>query len=244
MKSSKIENVNGMHNSLIIFFIPIIFLLMIDESKAQINAKTEADTLVGLVVNQKGKAMRNIPVSYPGKGIQNSDKKGIFVFPNVSLSDTLTVVLPKSRIWMIPVSGMSFLKITIRDDQFSVAEAKDEIIGTGYGTVNKRTDTSGHVVISGDDLRKGGHTDLMRALAGKVSGLSVVRTDDGVEKFLIRGGSTSFMLDNTALCIVDGTVVENFDHVDIYSVENVTVMKDASIYGVRGANGAVVVKTK
>ena len=228
-------------------FIPFVLLLIAHAAMAQINTKTEADTLVGLVVNQKGKVMKNIPVSYQGKEVQHTDKKGIFVFPNVSLSDTLTMVLPKSRIWQIPVSGMSFLKITIRDDQFSVTEAKDEIVNTGYGKVNKRTDTSGHVTISGDELRKSGHTDLMRALSGKVSGLSVVRNDDGEHKLIIRGGQATGgpnVNDNSALCVVDGFVVDNFDQVDIYTVESVTVMKDASIYGIRGANGAVVVKTK
>jgi len=254
MKSTEVKMLKTMCSArLTTFVIPFktgiiisfMFLWFAHETMAQSSTKTNADTLVGWVVNQKGKAMKDIPVSYPGKNVQRTDKKGFFEFPNVSLSDTLTIVLPKSRIWQIPVSGMSFLKITIRDNQFSIAEAKDEIINTGYGTAKKRTDPSGHVVISGDELRKSGQTDLMRALSGKVSGLSVVRNSDGEEKLYIRGGApTLYAGDGSALYVVDGVVVDNFEHVDIYSVEFVTVMKEASIYGVRGANGAVVVKTK
>jgi len=226
-------------------FILLMLSLSVHVSALPFNAKAQADTLVGLVVNQKGKALKNISVAYTEKTVQQTDKKGIFMFSNVSLSDTLTVVLSKSRIWQIPVSGMSFLKIIIRDKDFSVTEAKNEIINIGYGTVNKRTNTSDVVTISGDELRKGGQTNLTRALTGKVAGLTVVRTDDGEEKLVIRGGAPSFQIkDNSALLLVDGMIVDNFDDVDIYTVEQVTVMKNASIYGMRGANGAIVVKTK
>ena len=231
-------------HQMIRIIISILLLLSAFELAAQTNAKSETDTLVGLVVNPKGKAMRNIPVTFPGKALQQTNRKGLFVFPNVSLSDTLTLLLPQSRIWQIPISGMSFLKITIRDDQFSVVEAKDEIIHIGYGTVNRQNDVSGNVTISGDELRKNGQTDLMQALIGRVSGLTIDRTADGERKIVIRGGATSFYLDNSALIVIDDILVDNMDHVDIHSVESVTVMKDASIYGVRGANGAVIVQTK
>ena len=225
-----------------------MFLLTIAPSTAfampSYNTEAATDTLVGLMVNQKGKAMKNISVVYAGK-VARTDKKGIFMFPNVSLSDTLSLLLPKKRIWQVPVVGMSFVKITVREDRYTIDEAKDEIVFIGYGTMNKRTGTSGNTSISGDELRKGGQTDIYRALSGKIAGLTVVRTDDGEMKLVIRGGSPSFVIeDNSALLVVDGMFVDNFDHVDIYSVEQVTVMKDATIYGMRGSNGAVVIKTK
>jgi len=230
----------------ILIIILFISLLTVHESAAYFDANTETqtDTLVGLMVNQKGKAMKNISVVYTGK-VQRTDKKGIFMFSDVSLADTLTLLLPQKRIWQIPIVGMSFVKITVREDRYSIAEAKDEIVYISYGTMNKRTGTSGNTSISGDDLRKGGQTDIYRALTGKIAGLSVVQRDDGELKLVIRGGSPSFIIeDNSALLVVDGMIVDNLDHVDIHSVEQVTVMKDATIYGMRGANGAVVIKTK
>ena len=226
-------------------FIPVIlFFLTVHVSVAQNDVKIEADTLVGLVVNKKGKALKNISVSYSGKGVQQTNKNGIFVFPDVSLSDTLTIVLSKSRIWEIPVSGTPYLKIVALDQDYSIAEAKNEIINTGYGTVSKKNNASNEVSISGDELRKGGQTDLTRALIGKVAGLAVVRTDDGEQKLVIRGGAPSIQIqDNSALLIVDGMPVDNLDDVDIFRVEQVTVLKQASIYGMRGSNGAIVVKT-
>ena len=235
------------------FFILFMIFMTVNVSATQFNGLSAgsccfaqgADTLVGLIVNQKGKPMRNITVSYTRTMLQRTDRNGIFVFPNVSLNDTLSLFLPKKRIWQVPVAGMSFLKITVREDNYSLTEAKDEIVYIGYGTMNKRNTPSDVVSISGDELRRGGQTDLTRALTGKIAGLTVVRRDDGEMKLVIRGGSPSFMIeDNSALLVVDGMIVENFDHVDIFSVETVTVMKQATMYGMRGSNGAVIVKLK
>ena len=229
-----------------IFTSIILFLSACSVAFAMPPSNTEAatDTLVGLIINQKGKAMKNISVVYAGK-VERTDKKGIFMFPEVSLSDTLSLLLPKKRIWQVPVVGMSFVKITVQEDRYSLDEAKDEIVYIGYGSMNKRTGSSGNISISGDELRKGGQTDIYRALTGKIAGLTVVRTDDGEMKFVIRGGAPSFVIeDNSALLVVDGMIVDNLDHVDIYSIEQVTVMKEATIYGMRGSNGAIVIKTK
>ena len=230
------------------FFIFIILLSFMPSSVWAVEfevSPTANDTLVGLIINEKGKPMKNISVSYTRTMLQRTDRKGIFVFPNVSLDDTLSLFLPKKRIWQVPVVGMSFLKITVLDNNYTITEAKDEILYIGYSTTNKRNTSSDVVSISGDELRRGGQTDLTLALTGKIAGLAVVRKDDGELKLVIRGGSPSFVIeDNSALLVVDGMIVDNLDYVDIYSVEQVTVMKDASIYGMRGANGAVVIKTK
>jgi len=204
---------------------------------------TPTDTLVGLVVDKKGKAMKNVVVSFPGKDLQRTDRKGIFSFPNVSLHDTLSILLPKNRIWQIPVSGMSFLKITLRDTDYSTAEAKNEILDTGYGTVKKSRSSSANVVLTGDELRETGQNDILQAIVGKVPGLNLVYLDNGTQSISIRGGA-SFSLDNSPLFVVDGITVESLHFVNINDVKQVTIMKEASIYGSRGANGAILVTTR
>ena len=57
-------------------------------------------------------------------------------------------------------------------------------------------------------------------------------------------GQTSFYLDSTPLFVVDDVVVNSLDIVNIHDVEHVEVLKDANMYGSRGANGAILVKTK
>ncbi|MDE5650212.1 MAG: TonB-dependent receptor plug domain-containing protein, partial [Duncaniella sp.] len=54
----------------------------------------------------------------------------------------------------------------------------------------------------------------------------------------------SLMLSSTPLYIVDGVQVSSLDFISIYDVDHVEVLKDASQYGSRGANGAILVTTK
>jgi TonB-dependent SusC/RagA subfamily outer membrane receptor len=138
---------------------------------------------------------------------------------------------------------MPFLKITVRDTDYSTAEAKDEILDTGYGAVKKSRSTSGNTVLTGDELRETGQNDILQAISGKVPGLNLVYLADGTQTVTIRGGA-SFSLNNSPLFIVDGITVESLNYVNINDVQQVTVMKEASIYGARGANGAILVKTR
>ena len=220
-----------------------VFFLTAHSSSAQ-TATSHADTLVGLAVNAKGKGIKNIPVTARHRdGVFKSNSRGIFVIPNVSLYDTLTMIIHKNKIFVVPASGMSFLKIVIYDDKFTTTEAREEILDTGYGQTPKSRSSSGNAVITGDELRQTGQNDILQALAGKVPGLNIVYLNDGTQTVNIRGAS-SFSLDNSPLYIVDGTIVDSLNYVNINDVKQVTVMKEASIYGARGANGAIAITTK
>ena len=206
-----------------------------------------ADTLVGLVVNKKGKPVKDVPVAIsPQKANTKTDRKGIFVIPGAGLNDTLTLLLPKSKLLTFPVSGYNFIKITLKDDDYNYdwVQAKDEIIQIGYGTEKRERSSSGSEVISGDDLRRSGN-DILSALAGKVAGLRILFNADGSVGVTIRGASsTQDGANNSPLYIVDGKIVDSFDFVNINDVDQVTVLKDGGMYGTRGANGAIEVTTK
>lgn len=96
--------------------------------------------------------------------------------------------------------------------------------------------------ISGERLRKSSEQNLLRALSGMVSGLTVTQT--GTETHAYIRGQRSLMLNNEPLYMVDGMEVESLDMVSIYDVDRVEVHKSAPEYGARGANGAIIVKTK
>jgi TonB-dependent SusC/RagA subfamily outer membrane receptor len=78
----------------------------------------------------------------------------------------------------------------------------------------------------------------MEALQGLVPGLSITNG-----KAIIRGiGSINASTD--PLLLVDGVEVETLSYVNVYDVDKVEVLKDANIYGARGANGVILVTTK
>jgi hypothetical protein len=202
------------------------------------------DTLVGWVVNPKEKGIKNVSITIHSKeGVVRTDKKGIFVFENVSLFDTLMLVVPKNKIYYVPISGMQFLKITINNDQhFTTNEAKQAILNAGYGQKERKLNTSNDIVISGDELRQTGRSNIVQALTGKVPGLQIEYVE-GLRHIFLRG-KNSITGNNYALYVIDGSIVESLDHLNLYNVKEVSVMRSASAYGSRGTNGAIIVTTQ
>ena len=93
-------------------------------------------------------------------------------------------------------------------------------------------------------------TSLEQMLAGRISGVSVARVPGGGISVLIRG-PTSFYLSSEPLFVVDGVPVESgpggtLSWIRPEDIASIAVLKDADavIFGVRGANGVVVIKTK
>lgn len=91
--------------------------------------------------------------------------------------------------------------------------------------------------------------DLAQMLAGRISGVSVVRAEGGGISILIRG-PTSFYSSNEPLFVVDDVPVEagpngTLSWLSPQDIASISVLKDAqaTIYGVRGANGVVVIRT-
>lgn len=118
----------------------------------------------------------------------------------------------------------------------------------------EKTSTEAVSSVSGDELYKTVSTDLQSTLVGKLQGLTVMEGSGEMgnagARYIIRGmGSYGLGSWNTAKVFVDGFQV-HYDYLTSMSpseIESVTVLKDAAalaIYGERGANGVIVVKTK
>jgi len=231
----------------IIVNILVLFSLALGLQAQNTEFTQPADTLVGLVVNKKGKPVKDVPVAVSSKKTNTkTDKKGIFVIPDINPNDTLTLLLPKSKLLSFPVSGYNFFKIILKDDNYTydLVQAKEEIIRIGYGIEKRERSSSGTTVISGDDLRRSGN-DILSALIGKVPGLKIVYNATGSVEVTMRGGtSIQEGADNSPLYLVDGIIVDSLDLVNINDVDKVVVLKDSNMYGARGANGVIEVTTK
>lgn len=146
-----------------------------------------------------------------------------------------------TRHCIVQGSGMN---VVLEPDALSM----DEIVVVGYGT-QKKIDVTGSVsAVKGDELLKAPTPNLVNALAGKMTGVITTQQSGkpGLDDptFVIRGRST--FGDNSVLTLVDG-VERSISKLDPNEIESVTVLKDAAsaaIYGVRGANGVVLVTTK
>ncbi len=105
--------------------------------------------------------------------------------------------------------------------------------------------------VSSDDLARTPTQSPEELLRGRVSGVTVTPTADGGIAVRIRGGSSIYG-NNDPLYIVDGTPFEPgpngaLSGIPVSEIESIKVLKDATdtaMYGVRGANGVIVIKTK
>lgn len=177
------------------------------------------------------------------KRYATSDKKGRFGLTDVAPDDTITIELKKKEKIRIAVDGRKSLKIVLAGDGSKPkAEYDEEIANTGYGYVKRREYTGVSSGISGEKLRATGSHDILGALKGMVAGLTISGSP-GNYTVNIRG-QKSFMLSSEPIYIVDGVQLNSIDHISLYDVDHVEVLKDASQYGSRGANGAILVTTK
>ncbi len=106
-------------------------------------------------------------------------------------------------------------------------------------------------VVTSEDIQRNPGQPVERALEGRFPGVTVTRTADGGIAVRIRGGS-SLEGNNVPLYVLDGIIIDpgpNGSLVGINpdDIESIEVLKDAvttTMYGMRGANGVIVIKTK
>ena len=127
------------------------------------------------------------------------------------------------------------------------AETLDEIVVIGYGTQRKKEVTGAVSVVSSESIEQLKPTRIEQALQGQVAGVNVTASSGSpgaASNIRIRGISTNG--DNRPLILVDGNIIEDLSVVNPSDIESINVLKDATagIYGVRGANGVILITTK
>ena len=145
----------------------------------------------------------------------------------------------------VPVSGRGIIDVELQPND-AILDAVEVV---GYGVQKKISVIGSQQTIEAGDL-KTPVANLTQGLIGRVSGLvSVQRTSEpgfNDAEIYIRGISTLPASLSTPLTLVDG-VPRSFANVDPEDIESFTILKDASataVYGVRGANGVIIINTK
>jgi len=147
----------------------------------------------------------------------------------------------------IPING----RTEITDRLELAADDLEDVIVVGYGVQRKLTSTGAIASVKGEELVKAPVAGLSNALIGQVAGLQAVQNtgEFGSDQatIYVRGMATLNGSGRNPLIIVDGVVRETFNNIDPNEVESINVLKDASataVYGVRGANGVIIITTR
>jgi len=200
-----------------------------------------------------GKVIDNTGFGLPGVSIvEKGTTNGTVTNAN---GDFSLQVLPQSTLVFsfigfvaqeIPVSGKTVINVQMVEDNVGL----EEVVVIGYGQLKVKDLTSSIVTIKSDELVKSPSGQAMQGLQGKVAGVQIVSAGaPGSEPTVrIRGvGSFPGSSNSSPLYVVDGMYFENIDFLNPSDIETLSVLKDASasaIYGVRAANGVILITTK
>lgn len=210
-----------------------------------LQAQQEGVPFNGIVSDITGAPLKGAKVYVSSPNFYSkSDKKGRFGLTDVNPNDTIHVVYRKQT-YLIPVEGRKSIRIRLGDQISPVAMEDEDLVNWGYGFVKRRESLDVSNGISGEDLIRSGRTNILEALQGRVPGLNVSTTSRlGADPEVRMRGISSLNLPLTPLFIVDGIIVETLEFVNVYDVDHVEILKDGSVYGAQGANGAILVTTK
>lgn len=193
------------------------------------------EPLIGATIALKG-----------GSAATASDIDGNY---SLQVPDLKTAVLKVSYVGYLPqeikVNGRSTVDVTLQTN----AEQLEEVVVVGYGQQKKASVVGAITQTTGEVLeRAAGIHDISAALTGNLPGVVTMQSSGmpGEEsaKITIRGASS--WNNSDPLVLVDG-IERDMNSVDVGSVKSISVLKDASataVYGVKGANGVILITTK
>jgi TonB-linked SusC/RagA family outer membrane protein len=127
--------------------------------------------------------------------------------------------------------------------------ALNDVVVIGYGTQRKTTVTGAITTVTTKELLKSPTSNVTNSLVGRLTGLSAVQRSGqpGNNEALISIRGSATYNNNAAIVVVDGVERAGFGDIDPNEIESVSVLKDAAstaVFGIKGANGVIVITTK
>lgn len=174
---------------------------------------------------------------------------------DVSGNYSLEIPVTGSEVLVFSYIGYESLQELINDRSILNVKMKasdqqlDEVVIVGYGVQKKESVIGSISSISNKTLVSQPVSNISQALSGKLSGIQVVQSSGeiggDVADIYVRGRAT--WNDASPLFVVDGIVRAEFAKIDPNEIETINILKDASataVFGVKGANGVIIITTK
>ncbi len=214
-------------------------------SSIKLQPRSQGVRIVGRLSNQKGEKLEGVTVIEVGttNGVI-SDESGTYSINVLNKESKLRFTYTGYTPEEITVGERLIVDVVLQE---GITE-ENEVVVVGYGQQKKASIVGSISTIKPQDLYMSPSRSLTNNLAGLVGGLvAVTRTGDPYasnSEFWVRGVST--LGNNAALVLIDG-VERNVNDIDVEEIESFSILKDASasaVYGVRGANGVLMITTK
>lgn len=221
------------------------------EEKDELNAIQESVKIKGTIVDEMNEPIPGVSVV-----IQGTTKGTV-----TDVNGTFELEVPLNSVVMVSYIGFGSQEITISGDQteFNIVlleetESLEEVVVVGYGVQKKETVTGSLSTVSSEELVSQPVSSVSQALAGRLPGLianqSGGRPGKDAATIKIRGiGTLDQGSGSNPLILIDGIERDQtaLNFLDPNEIESLSILKDASstaVFGVRGANGVILVTTK
>lgn len=218
----------------------VIIKLSVEKAPAKVQQKN----ISGNVTDEKGETLIGVSVLIKGtKTGTVTDAQGNYTIP-----------AEPGSVLVFSYIGYQTQEITVGTDSRinvlmnAVAGGLDEVVVVAYGTQKKETVTGAIASIRTKEIKQSPAANLAVTLAGRLPGLTSIQRSGqpgrDITQLFIRGQGT--VNAQSPIILVDG-IERDLTYIDPNEVESVTILKDASstaIFGVRGANGVILVTTK
>jgi len=194
--------------------------------------KKTGEALIGSTVIQKGAATNGTATGLNGDFTLSVPSNSVLVISYVGYISQ-----------EVKVAGNSPLRIQLQEEN----KALDEVVVVGYGTSKAKDLTSPITVVKSEDLMRRTTGSAMGALQGSAAGVQVITNGSPGSSPTVRIRGIGSLNNQSPLYVVDGMFFDNIDFLNTSDIADITVLKDASasaIYGVRAANGVVLISTK
>jgi TonB-linked SusC/RagA family outer membrane protein len=188
--------------------------------------------LVGVTVQVKGTTTST-----------QTDANGQFTI-NASPNSTLVFSSVGYESEEVKVGNRSTFDVRLQSSSHQL----EQVVVVGYGTQRKATATGAVSAIKGSEVLQSPAINVSNNLVGRLPGLVAVQGsgEPGYDRSNLRIRGANTLNNNDVLVVVDGVPGRSLERIDPNSIENITILKDASaaIYGAQAANGVILVTTK
>ena len=211
------------------------------------DAEQTGKTITGVVTDAEGNPMPGVTVFVQGTTTGTvTDIDGKYSIRTQSESDILIFSFIGMTTQEITVTGKTEISIVMERS----TELIEDVVVVGYGVQKKESVVGAITQTTGEDLLKaGGVTNVGEALQGRLPGVTTIYSSglpgESDPQIFIRGQS-SWNGSGQPLILVDG-VERSMSDIDLNEIEQISVLKDASataVFGVKGANGVILITTK
>ena len=179
--------------------------------------------------------------------------KGTTTGTITDMDGNFTISVPRGTTLEITCVGYATQEVEVTGQTLTInmvpdSRALEEAVVIAYGQQKKVTITGAVSAVSGEGLLKAPVANVANALQGNLPGVSAVQASGmpGADEPVIRIRGVGSLNSAEPLVLVDG-VERSFSQLDANEIESISVLKDASataVFGVRGANGVILVTTK